>query len=51
VTGPNAEGGPLPPVDPELLAEHERRIAEWREERRTNEDEVRQRIRDRIGEL
>ncbi len=24
-----AEGGPLPVADPEMLAQHERRIAEW----------------------
>lgn len=37
MSGPHAEGGPLPPVDPEKLAEHERRISEW-------EDEIAQRI-------
>jgi hypothetical protein len=32
VSGPYAEGGPLPPVDRELLAEHERRLEEWEDE-------------------
>jgi hypothetical protein len=27
VTGPHAEGGPMPPVDRGLLAQHEQRIA------------------------
>ena len=52
VSGPMAEGGPLPPVDRELLAQHERRIAERRrevEEERT--DEVLERLRDGIDEL
>ncbi len=29
MSGPMAEGGPLPVADPEMLAQHERRIAEW----------------------
>lgn len=37
MSGPHAEGGPLPPVDPAALAEHEERIALWREQRRIDE--------------
>ena len=52
MTGPNAEGGPLPPVDRELLAQHERRIAERRREvEEERADEVLERLRDGIGEL
>lgn len=32
MSSPYAEGGPLPPVDREKIAEHERRISEWEEE-------------------
>jgi hypothetical protein len=44
----------MPPVDPERLAAHERRLAEWRretKEERTEEDEVLRRLADGIGEL
>lgn len=33
MSGPMAEGGPMPVADPELLARHERAIAEWRRDR------------------
>jgi hypothetical protein len=33
VSGPNAEGGPLPAPDRHALAWHEERIAEWRRDR------------------
>ena len=59
MSSPYAEGGPLPPVDREKLAAHERRIAEWLAETRapaetpgeaerrmaTIEDEIDKRIR------
>ena len=32
MSGPYAEGGPLPPADPEVLGRHERRIAAWEDE-------------------
>lgn len=32
MSGPSAEGGPLPPVDPDVLAAHERRLEEWEDE-------------------
>ena len=35
-----AEGGPLPPVDRKLLAQHERRIAERRREEERTEKET-----------
>jgi hypothetical protein len=37
MSGPYAEGGPLPPVDREALAEHEERIARWREQKRIDD--------------
>jgi ABC-type Fe3+-citrate transport system substrate-binding protein len=56
-----AEGGPLPPADPERLAEHEQRLAEWKreiEEERIDEairgvdvEAALEKIRRRIGEL
>ncbi len=60
MSGPMAEGGPLPEPDRELLAQHERRLADWRRERDEarnearddpGEDEVLHRIRDGIEEL
>ncbi len=39
MSGPMAEGGPLPPVDHDLLAAHERRIAEWETEIAARVDE------------
>lgn len=47
-----AEGGPLPPVDPERLAEHEQRLDDWRREIAEERDgEVLKRLRDGIEEL
>lgn len=51
MSGPHAEGGPLPPPDPEVLARHEERIAELQRERTGRDDEVLRRVRDGLDEL
>lgn len=53
MSSPYAEGGPLPPVDRDRLAEHEQRLADWKREieEKRDEDAVLQRLRDGLDEL
>lgn len=52
MSSPYAEGGPLPPVDRERLAQHEQRLEDWRREiAEEREAEVLQRLRDGIEDL
>jgi hypothetical protein len=39
MSGPFAEGGPLPPVDREAIAEHERQLDAWQREIEEEEHE------------